>query len=137
MITRLDQIQLEQIHEEIPDAESHFAQLLSLCDSDLEKAVLREIQAQELPLPVAAQKTYFLEDEPIVSADFYYEPEIYVFVDGPPHSKKAVSEDDREKRTILERHGKIILSLDFTDGNYGNLQTLITEQVAKLRDYLG
>ncbi|MHA1728908.1 MAG: helicase-related protein, partial [Promethearchaeota archaeon] len=58
------------------------------CDSELEKKVLDALVKLRLPLPNEAQKTYYEEDIPITTADFYYKQqnnEVYVFVDGPPH----------------------------------------------------
>ena len=70
--------------------------------------------------------------------DFYYlEPdrEIYVFVDGPPHTPEPVQQQDREKRDILESKGYTVIDLDFKDGRYIEDSSLIRREVLKLRDY--
>ncbi|UYP44196.1 ATP-dependent RNA helicase SrmB [Candidatus Lokiarchaeum ossiferum] len=136
IITRLEQITLEAKKNESENAEDHFTQLLDQCDSDLEKLVLKEIQKQNLHFPTEAQKTYFQGDTPIVTADFFYTPETYIFVDGPPHEQDHVELDDKNKRGILESHGKIVIEMDFCDGLYKHQPELIKKEVQKLKQYL-
>ena len=58
--------------------------------SELEKQVLDEIIKQKLRLPDEAQKLYTENDVPITKADFFYNPDTYVFIDGPPHAPENV-----------------------------------------------
>ena len=83
--------------------------LLTACQSNLEKRVLQAIAEREYPLPDAAQKPIYKEEEPIAQADFFYEPKLVVFVDGPPHEKVSVKESDKRKRKELKRLGYRIL----------------------------
>lgn len=136
LITKLDQISLEKSISIMKDIESHLGFLLEKCDSELEKNVLHEIHKQGLSLPTDGQKTYYFQDRPITSADFYYEPDTYVFVDGPPHEEEHQQKEDRSKREILESHGKIVIVLDFSDGEYRKKPELIQKEVNKLKQYL-
>ncbi|MBN1215717.1 MAG: DEAD/DEAH box helicase [Candidatus Lokiarchaeota archaeon] len=110
------------------------------CDSELEKKVLDEIVKLKLPLPDEVQKTYFEDDIPITKADFFYhlpKNEIYVFVDGPPHTPDHIQKEDREKRDSLESKGFSVVELDFKDGNYQDDPTLIEKEISeKLIPYL-
>ena len=69
-----------------------FAVLAAACESDLEQEVLE------------AQRTIY-DGEPLVIADFFYEPKIVVFVDGSPHQRDYVQEDGRRKRMRLKGLG--------------------------------
>lgn len=65
-------------------------ELKEKCDSNLEKQVLDEIIKQKIRLPDEAQKLYTENDVPITKADFFYNPDTYLFVDGPPHTPENV-----------------------------------------------
>ncbi|MEJ2277386.1 MAG: helicase C-terminal domain-containing protein [Candidatus Lokiarchaeota archaeon] len=110
------------------------------CDSELEKLVLDSLVKLKLPLPEDAQKTYFENDIPITTADFYYERNrnrIYVFVDGPPHTPDHVQKEDEVKREILESNGFSIVELNFKDGIYKENPFLIEKEILKcLKPYL-
>jgi hypothetical protein len=86
-------------------SEDRFAALESQCQSKLEREVLGAIHERGLPLPDAAQETLYDGDEPLVVADFFYQPRIVVFVDGSPHHRSYVQEADRRKRMRLKGLG--------------------------------
>lgn len=86
-----------------------FDALLSACQSDLERHVLREIRDRGLRLPDASQRTLYDGDAPIAVADFFYDPNIVVFVDGSPHHLDYVAASDHTKRQRLKARGYRIL----------------------------
>jgi hypothetical protein len=87
--------------------------LLSRCQSELERTVLRAIHAGGLPLPDEAQ--YLCTDSsgaPIASADFYFaEQRLAVLVDGPPHAQDYAQAGDGERRAHLKRAGYSVLEI--------------------------
>jgi len=81
-------------------------ELLAKCQSDFERRVLQKIHDAGLPLPDEAQKLVREKDgRPIASADFFYEPNIVIFVDGSPHYKDYVAAADNAKRQRLKALG--------------------------------
>lgn len=94
-----------------PPSDDRFQLLLNLCESNLEKKVLTAIRDQELPLPDSSQRLIFDRDEPIAKADFFYEKNLCVFVDGPPHEKKHVQIADQKKRRKLKALGYRVIVL--------------------------
>ena len=111
-------------------------ELTQLCDSELEKKVLRTIFNLKITLPDEAQKTYYENDNPIVKADFFYNDGIYIFVDGPPHANENVQREDKQKRDIVESNGFTVIDLDFKDGKYTEDPSLVEKEVLKLKDYI-
>lgn len=77
--------------------------LLTQCESDLERDILRAIAERGLPLPDAAQHTIYDGDEPVTRADFFYRPNHVVFVDGAPHDRDYVQAMDEQTRRRLRR----------------------------------
>jgi hypothetical protein len=86
-------------------SEDRFEALAAQCESELEREVLEAIRERGLPLPDEAQRTIYDGEVPLVIADFFYEPKIVVFVDGSPHHRDYVQEDDRRKRMRLKGLG--------------------------------
>jgi hypothetical protein len=86
-------------------SEDRFEALAEQCESELEREVLEAIRERGLPLPDEAQRTIYDGEVPLVIADFFYEPKIVVFVDGSPHHRDYVQEDDRRKRMRLKGLG--------------------------------
>jgi hypothetical protein len=107
------------------------------CASELEKWVLDEIDKQKLPYPDEIGKTEFENGIPKVKSDFFYFPNIHIFVDGPPHQYSDVSLRDESKRQFLDLGlNQIVVELDFKDGKYSIDRTLIEKEVnQKLRNY--
>lgn len=96
-------------------ATSSFDALLSGCQTELERDVLRQLIAHDLPLPTAAQ--YLCLDQagaPIASADFYYAgQQLAVLVDGPAHEQDYVSAGDVNRRARLRAAGYSVVSIRF------------------------
>jgi len=82
-----------------------FSDLERKCESGLERQVLSEIKNCGYRLPDEAQKNISEGDEPITIADFFYKPNICVFVDGPDHEKDYVAHADARKRKRIKSLG--------------------------------
>lgn len=81
----------------------HLAQLLRLCDSQLEREWLQEVHSRGLRLPSHAQR---LVAACRVRPDFHYtEQQAVVFVDGPDHDDPHQAERDRVVTECLENAG--------------------------------
>lgn len=94
-----------QLTAEVAADHDQLDELLALCDSALEREVLVSMVNASLPLPDEAQKTIYDGDVPIASADFFYEPNVVVFVDGSPHYLDYVRAGDKLKRQKLKSKG--------------------------------
>ena len=104
------------------DQTKRYAALEAACESSFERNVLEAIVEERLPLPDAAQRTLFDgDDTPIAIADFYYEPRIAVFVDGPSHDKDYVAAADKRKRAALRSRGYRLVEIR----EMGDLQQLV------------
>lgn len=90
-------------------------ELLNKCQSNFERNVFFEIQKRNINLPDEAQKIISDKDIPIASADFFYKPDIVVFVDGSPHEKDYVQKADDEKRRKLKALGYRVISIKNID----------------------
>ncbi|MGC9346933.1 MAG: DEAD/DEAH box helicase [Anaerolineae bacterium] len=108
-------------------SEDRFGALVEQCGSDLERQVLMAIRDRALPLPDEAQKVIYDGDEPLVIADFYYEPRIVVFVDGSPHYRDYVQAADARKRRRLKALGYRVVVVRAEDPDTG-----LDELAAKL-----
>jgi superfamily II DNA/RNA helicase len=85
--------------------DAHYQSLLPCLDlnSRLEREFLDHLYANNLRLPDSAQRqTPGIYSQP----DFYYEPRVWVFVDGNVHDRPEVAAQDRKKR------GEIVASGD-------------------------
>ncbi|MHA1380687.1 MAG: helicase-related protein, partial [Candidatus Helarchaeota archaeon] len=136
LIKKLNGCSLKEISGSTISSAEKLEILKAECDSELEKKVLDEIHKQNLKLPDMAQKTFYDGDNPIVIADFFYEPDICIFVDGPPHASDDIQQKDEEKRNFLESKGYVVFSLDFKDGRYKDDPSLIEQEVSKLKDLI-
>jgi len=84
----------------------HLVELLTDCDSELEKRVLRLIHRAGIPLPDEGQKIIYDGEAPIAKPDFYYSKgNLTVFVDGPPHDLDYQQKEDEHKRAKLKELG--------------------------------
>ena len=88
----------------------------------------------KLPLPDDAQITFYIDGVPITQADFFYSPDKYIFVDGPPHAPENIQEEDKRKRDKLESKSMVVVPLDFIDGKYKNDPSLIEKEVQEQFD---
>jgi hypothetical protein len=107
---------------EISREGSNFEELLEKCESDLEQQVLRKIRDRGLRLPDQAQKVIYNKGErdvPITRVDFFYEPNLAVFVDGPGHEDDDIRAGDRRKEQELRRIGFRFVRIDYKDMDGG------------------
>ena len=78
--------------------------------SNFEAKILSKLKEHKIKLPNQLHKVITKDGEPIAEADFYYDPKICVFIDGPDHDKDYIKQDDEKKRTKLKKLGyKIIV----------------------------
>lgn len=87
--------------------------------SGLEKTVLRLVKEQMQKLPAEMHKIISKDGEPIAEADFYYEPKICVFIDGPDHDRDYIIQDDERKRSKLKRLGYKVVVIHHTSIQVG------------------
>lgn len=122
----LDRLHVEPAEIALTD---RLADLLALCQSDLERQVLTEIAERHMSLPDSAQTTIFDTDgAPLAIADFLYKPRFVVFVDGSPHHRDYVQIADERKRRRLKALGYRVVVVR---GEY------LTEDVTNLAAMLG
>jgi superfamily II DNA/RNA helicase/ribosomal protein L37AE/L43A len=109
-LTFLDKYRSFKIELE-PDGDN-LGELKKKCDSDFERVVLDKIVESGLPVPDKAQKIlYDKKGVPIAKPDFFYDPNIAVFVDGPVHEKEYMKEEDKKKRDKLRALGYTVISI--------------------------
>jgi hypothetical protein len=90
--------------------EQHFAQLLAGCESSFERQVLQFLSEHGLRLPDSGQKVI---EEPRSRADFHYEPNVLVFVDGPHHEDPGQQRIDERTRKALIAQGYRVIVLRY------------------------
>lgn len=90
--------------------------------SDLERVVLTQLKKQTIRLPQSLHKIISKDGEPIAEADFYYEPKICVFINGPDHYKDYVKQDDDRKQTKLRKLGYKVIVIHHSNIGEGVLE---------------
>lgn len=95
---------------------SYEEQYQSLClqadpNSKLELDFLKHLYERRLRLPDKAQ---WRVPGLYIMPDFFYEPNVAVFVDGSPHDSPRVREDDTAKRKELKRKGYRVVSWHYS-----------------------
>ena len=108
-----------QSNSNYADYDAHYKSLLPFLDpnSTLERTFLDHLYHNNLRLPDTAQKqTPGVYSQP----DFYYEPRIWVFVDGSVHDRPEVAAEDRKKRGALMAQGDEVIVYRY-DQNLGQL----------------
>jgi len=85
----------------LPGAD-HLARLLAEAQSEFERQFVQYLWEKGLRLPDAAQKSI---REPHCIADFFYEPNVAIFCDGPPHDHPDQQRVDRNLRCELLARG--------------------------------
>jgi ATP-dependent helicase YprA (DUF1998 family)/ribosomal protein L37AE/L43A len=106
------------IPDHSPSAKERFEELLSTCESSLEKQILEAIYQAGLPLPDSGQKAIAEGDEMIARPDFTYQRDghsIVIFVDGPDHDQEAQKRDDARKRDRLDLMGYTVFPISYRD----------------------
>ncbi len=106
-MTDIDIVKLDQIEANEIDID----ELLEKCDSKFEKEVLLKIKELGLRIPDEAQKIIYDKNKPVAKADFFFKPNIVLFVDGPDHDKDYIKEDDERKRNELKGLGYRIFAI--------------------------
>lgn len=96
------------------DYEEHFKKLMSESDekSNNERVFLRYLYENGLKLPDAAQVNI---SNIYANADFVYNPQTVVFIDGSVHDKPSVEEDDKTKRGALVAAGYTVIAWYYQD----------------------
>jgi superfamily II DNA/RNA helicase len=96
------------------DYDAQHARLCATLDpaSTLEREFVDHLHGRGLRLPDMAQKTV---PELYCQPDFYYERNIWIFIDGTPHDQPAVRERDAEIRQRLRSMGHEVLVYGYRD----------------------
>lgn len=115
------------IPDHSPSADDRFEELLSTCESALERKVLEAIYRAGLPLPDGGQEVIADGDEMIARPDFIYRSgghSIAIFVDGPDHKRETIERDDVQKRDRLDLMGYSVFSISYRDSLEERIRTL-------------
>jgi hypothetical protein len=110
-----------------PSAKTGFEELLSTCESSLEKKVLEAIYQAGIPLPDGGQKIIAEGDEMIARADFVYlrgGHSVVIFIDGPDHDTESQKRDDARKRDRLDLMGYTVFPINYRDNLERRLKKL-------------
>jgi len=102
---------LQTADAEVDLKDDQYSLLISQCQSDFERNVLSELRNKGYRLPDEAQKIINEGDEIITVADFFYKPNITVFVDGPDHEKDYVEHGDQRKRKRIKGLGYRVIEI--------------------------
>lgn len=65
-----------------------------------------------LRLPDAVHKVISIDNEPVLEADFFYEPHIVVLVHGSVHQLRYVQDMDERKESKVKAAGYIVIIVD-------------------------
>lgn len=100
----LQQLAVAQIQPHYADLSSpeHMQKLLDKTQSQLERDFLLFLQQRDYRLPDVAQ---FSIQDPHCIADFLYEPNILIFIDGPHHNTAYYQKVDNQLRNALQNKG--------------------------------
>ncbi len=118
---------LETLNSSIDDNVQYDA-YLKMNLTTLETEVLKRLKEQKVRIPSDIHKVISKDGEPIAEADFYYDPKVCVFIDGPDHDKEHIKIDDEKKRTKLKKLGYKVLVVYHEDLRKG-----LEELVSSLR----
>ena len=93
------------------DRAAHLAELLRLCDSDLEREWLRFLEQYNLRLPNVAQP---LLEECHTRPDFLYEKDyVAIYIDGPKHALSDIHDRDEAIAACLEDAGYTVIRFPY------------------------
>jgi len=91
----------------------HYADLIALCDSELEKEWLAELEAKSLRLPSHAQ---YSMPEFSTRPDFFYKAEsVAIYVDGHHHDFPDRAARDKEQEEMLEAGGVRVIRFRYDE----------------------
>lgn len=82
-------------------------------NSKLEEDFVEYLVKEGLKLPDKAQ---YSPNEYYVEADFFYEPNVCIFIDGSVHDKPEVQTEDNRKRNVLRKAGYQVLVCRYDEG---------------------
>ena len=96
------------------DYDDQYEYLLKRVDpnSELESDFIKYLYENGIRLPDRAQ---YGADDIYVKPDFFYEPNVCIFIDGSPHDKPKVQEQDEQQRRALKRTGYQVLEYYYQD----------------------
>lgn len=128
LLRELTQVAWEQV-----SSNDHFDRLMSACGSSLEKRFLEQLRLKSIVLPSHAQ--FPVEAAPGIDtvADFYYRPNLYVYVDGPHHDAPEQQAKDDEIRGTMLMYGLepfVIHHADDWDAKLEALRARVTSRPA-------
>lgn len=94
--------------------QERYARIRSMTDpnSELERRFIDALYARGIRLPDDAQRGV---PDIYCRPDFFYEPNVYVFVDGSVHDRPDVVEGDRQKRRAMRNDGLRIIEYSYDD----------------------
>ena len=96
-----------QASPSIRPREDHLTRLLKVCDSELERRWLTEVDSLGLQLPNDAQR---LIESCHVRPDFEYQKKkTVIFIDGPHHDEEQQKEKDHDQEDDLEDVGYLVI----------------------------
>jgi superfamily II DNA or RNA helicase/ribosomal protein L37AE/L43A len=111
-IKSFENVSIEKVQTE--EQKGHLDEMLSKCESGLEKKFLTTLIDMKIKLPDSGQTVIFdkMNSAPIAKPDFFYRNEnLAIFVDGSPHDRDYVQKDDEQKRNKLKELGYRIFSV--------------------------
>lgn len=94
---------------------AHFKRLLKLCDSDLERDLLRLLESEGRHLPEEAQGVLELPGVTCKPDFLYREHYTAVFVDGPHHDREPQRREDARINLALDAQGYTVLRFRFDE----------------------
>lgn len=135
---KLDRNLILPLLEELQDAlweqvssDDHYDRLLTQCGSSLERRFLETLKATGIRLPERAQMPLQVTAGIHTRADFYYRPNLYVYVDGPPHDSPEQQQHDAQIRQNMLLNGYEVFVLHHQDDWQERLESLRTRVSAR------
>ena len=113
-LTTLMETRLELGHRLFKTYDEQYNYLINNYDTDseLEAQFLQYLYSNDLKLPDGAQ---YSPEGIYASADFFYRPDILIFIDGSVHDAEKQREKDMETRQVLRDSGYQVLVYRYDD----------------------
>ena len=105
-------------------SDDHYNRLCEASASSLERRFLEELKDRDIPLPDRAQFPFEVSTGVHTVADFYYRPNLYVYVDGPHHDTPEQRAKDETIRTSMLLYGLEPFVLHHKDDWKAKLESL-------------
>lgn len=103
--------------------DERFSEMLASCVNDGERAALRAVQDEGLRLPDLLHHVILVDGEPVLEADFFYQPLDVVLVHGSVHYLRYVQEMDESKRARVRAAGYRVTVI--RPENLSNLENIL------------